>query len=130
MSMAPKRKSTPLQPGTLFVPELLHLPILLLPLFGSVMMMPTRHSQRTFLDEVFIWNAKSFWRTSSTLTYPLSFTVGNVPVTCPFVFIQEFYSNITGLIVQYLFSSLAFKVHTFLSHRNLLRMCFESLGVS
>ena len=28
-----------------------------------------------FLDEVFIRNAESFWRTSSTLTFPLSFTV-------------------------------------------------------
>ena len=30
-----------------------------------------------FLDEVFIRNAKLFWRMSSTLTFPLSFTVGN-----------------------------------------------------
>ena len=30
-----------------------------------------------FLDEVFIRNAKLFWRTSLTLTFPLSFTVGN-----------------------------------------------------
>ena len=30
-----------------------------------------------FLDEVFIQNAKSFWWTSPTLTFPLSFTVGN-----------------------------------------------------
>ena len=46
-------------------------------LFDFVMMMPTRHSRRTFLDEVFIRNAKSFWLTSSTLAFPLSFTVGN-----------------------------------------------------
>ena len=48
-----------------------------LSLFGSVMMMPTRHSQRTFLDEVFIQNTKSYWRTLPTLTFPLSFTIGN-----------------------------------------------------
>ena len=63
------------------------------------MMMLTRHSQRTFLDKVFIRNAKSFWRTSPTLTFPLSFTFGeweslcDVPVTCPLVLIQKFYSN-------------------------------------
>ena len=68
---------SPLQLGTLFVPVPLHLLILLLFLFGSVMMMPTRHSQRTFLDAAFILNAKSFWRTSLTPTFPLSFIVGN-----------------------------------------------------
>ena len=62
--------------GTLFV--LGHpLPlILLLHIFGSVMRMPVRPSQRTFLDKAFILNAESFWRTSLTLTYPMSFTVG------------------------------------------------------
>ena len=49
-------------------------------------------------------------------------------VTCPLVLIQEFTPTCIGLIVQYLSSSLVFKVHTFLSHRNLLRMCFGSLG--
>ena len=39
------------------------------------MRMPERTSRRTFLDEVFIRNAESFWRTSPTLTFPLSFTV-------------------------------------------------------
>ena len=48
-----------------------------LSLFGFVTMMLTRHSRRTFLDEVFIRNAKSFWRTLPTLNFPLSFTVGN-----------------------------------------------------
>ena len=32
---------------------------------------------RTFLDETFIQNAKSFCRTLSTSTFPLSFTVGD-----------------------------------------------------
>ena len=66
-----------LRPGTLFVPG--HFLLLLIPpplLFGSMMNMPERTSRRTFLDEAFIRNAKSFCRTSPTLTYPLSFTVG------------------------------------------------------
>ena len=116
--------------GILFVSKLLHLLILLLSLFGSVMMMLTRHSRRTFLDEVFIRNAKSFWRTSPTLTFPLSFTVGNgshcvtswsLVLSC---LSRSFTPTCTELIVQYLFSSLAFEVRAFLSHRNLLRMCF------
>ena len=66
----------PLQPETLFVPVLLHLLILLL-LFGSVMMMPLRHFRRISLDVAFIRNAKSYCRTLPTLTFPLSFTVGD-----------------------------------------------------
>ena len=65
-----------LHPKTLFVPR--H-PLLLTPLplmSGSMMRRPNRTSLRTSLDEAFIQNAKSFCRTSSTLTYPLSFTVG------------------------------------------------------
>ena len=37
---------------------------------------------------------------------------------------RSFTPTCTGLIVLYLFSSLAFEVRTFLSHCNLLRMCF------
>ena len=54
----------------------LHLRILPLLLFSSMMRMPERTSQRTFLDEVFIRKAESFCWISPTLTYPLSFTVG------------------------------------------------------
>ena len=43
---------------------------------GSVIKRPNQTSLRTSLDEAFIWNTKSFCRTSPTLTYPLSFTVG------------------------------------------------------
>ena len=119
---------------TLFILELLHLLILLLSLFGSMMMMLTRHSQRTFLDEVFIQNTKSFWQTLPTLTFPLSFIVGNGShcVTSRSLILSclsnSFTPTCTGLIVQYLFSSLAFEIHTFLSHHDLLRMCFGSLG--
>ena len=101
-----------------------------------MMMMPTRHSQRTFLDEMFIRNAKSYWRTSPTLTFPLSFTIRNrshcVTSRSPILscLSRSFTPTRTGLIVQYLVSSLAFEVRAFLSHRNLLRMCFGSLGLS
>ena len=54
----------------------------------------------------------------------------DVPVTYPLVLIEEFYSNMHGIIVQYLSSLLAFEVHAFLSHRNLLRICFGFLGQS
>ena len=87
----------PLQPRTLFISMLLCLLILHLLMFDSMMMMPVRHFRRTSLDKAFIRNAKSFCRTLPTLTFPLSFTVGDVSsdvlVTCPLVLIQEFYSN-------------------------------------
>ena len=62
---------------------------------------PKLTSLRTSLDEAFIRNTKSFCRTSLTLTYLLSFTVGDrshcdIPVTYPSVLIQEFYSNMHG----------------------------------
>ena len=41
---------------------------------------------------------------------------------------RSFTSTCMRLIVQYLFSSLAFEVCAFLSYRNLLRMCFGFLG--
>ena len=80
------------------------------------MMMPIRNSRRTFLDEVFIRNAKSFWRTSPTLTFPLSFIVGNgshcvtsrsLVLSC---LSRSFTPTCMGLIIHYLFSSLAFEV--------------------
>ena len=66
-----------LRHGTLFIPG--YLLLLLIPpplLFGSVMSKLERTSQKTFLDEAFIQNAKSFCQTSLTLTYPLSLKVG------------------------------------------------------
>ena len=65
----------PLCPRTLFV---LGHPLPLTPLlllFGSVMIKLERTFQRTSLDEAFIRNAKSFYRISLILTFPLSFTV-------------------------------------------------------
>ena len=79
-SMVPKRKSTPsqnpLHPKTLF--DLGHL-LLLTPLlltYGSVMIKPVRTFWRTFLDEAFIWNAKSFYWIFLILMFPLSSTIG------------------------------------------------------
>ena len=69
-----------------------------LSLFDSVMMMPTRYFRRTFPNEAFIRNAKSFWVILLTLTFPLSFTVknGSLFVTSPsFVFLC--YSNMHGI---------------------------------
>ena len=132
--MAPKRKSTPAQ--NLFIPMPLRLLILPLFLFGSMMMMPTRHSRRTFLDEAFIWNANSYYQTLSTLTFPLSFTVGNGShcvtsrshvLSC---WSRSFTPTCTGYIVQYLSFSLALEVRASLSHRSWLQMFFMSLGYS
>ena len=69
----------PFRPGTLFVLRHLLLLLLLTPLhliYGSVMRRPNRTSRRTFHDEAFIQNAKSFCQIFLTLTYPLSSIVG------------------------------------------------------
>ena len=100
------------------------------------MMIPTRHSRRTFLDMAFILNTKSFWQTSPTLTFPLSFTVGdrNHCVTSWSLVLsylsRSFTPTCMGLIIQYLFSLLEFEVCAFLSHHSLLRMCLWFLGCS
>ena len=52
----------------------------------------------------------------------------DVSITCLLVLIQEFYSNMHRIDRSVVSSSLAFEVCAFLSHRNLLRMCFGSLG--
>ena len=68
----------PLYPWTFFV--LGYLLLLLLTslhlTYGSMMRRPNRTSWRTFHDEVFIRNAKSFCQIFLRLTYPLSSTVG------------------------------------------------------
>ena len=68
----------PFCPGTLFVSGHLLLLLLLTSLhltYGSVMRRPSQTSWRTFQNEAFIWNAKSFCHIFQTLTYPLSSTV-------------------------------------------------------
>ena len=103
-------------PRTLFVPR--H-PLLLIlhPLtFDSVMRRPNWTSLRTFLDKGFIQNAKSFCRTSPTLTFPLSSTVGNgshcVTSRSPIhlCWSRSFTPTCMDLIIQYLFLLLAFEV--------------------
>ena len=73
VSMAPKRKSiparNPLHSGASSSSD-----------FASLSLRFHDENARkdfleNFLDEVFIRNAESFWRTSSTLTFPLSFIV-------------------------------------------------------
>ena len=66
-----------LHPGTLFVPRHPLLLTLLLSLFGFVMRRPNHTSLRTFLNKVFILNAKSSCWTSPTPSYPLSSIVGD-----------------------------------------------------
>ena len=64
------------RPETLFV--LRHPLLILLPhTSNSMMRRPKQTFLRTSLDEAFIQNAKSSCRTSPTLTYPLSFTIGD-----------------------------------------------------
>ena len=103
-----------LRPGTLFVLVLL----ILLPLmFGSMMIKPNRTFWRTFLNKAFIWNTKAFCRTYSTLTYPLSFTVGfgshcmtSRSLVHPCLY-RSYSPTCMDLIIQYLSLSLAFEAH-------------------
>ena len=132
VSMASKRKSTPAR--NLLRSETSSSSDLLL----SLSSVPWWWCLQGILGELFymrfIRNAKSFWRTSLTLTFPLSFTIGNGSLCMTFQSLvlsylsRSFTPTCTGLIVQYLFSSLAFEVRAFLSYRNLLWMCFMSLG--
>ena len=108
-----------LRPGTLFVPWHLLLLLHLTPLpptFDSVMRRPNRTSLRTFHDEAFIQNAKSFYQTSLTLTCPLSSTVGVgshcVAFQSPVLlwWYRSVTPTCTDLTILYLSLSLAFKV--------------------
>ena len=113
----------PFCPKTLFVLGYLLLPLtLFLLLFDSMMRRLVRTSQRRFLDEAFIRNAKSFCRTSPTLTYPLSFTVrvGSYCVTSRSLVHPCLYKSSTStcmdLIIQFLSLLLVFEVRTSWSH--------------
>ena len=66
---------------------------------GFVMRRPRQTSLRTSRPMTFIWNVKSFCRISLILRYSMSFgfeeeNLGERPLRCPVVFIQEFYSSI------------------------------------
>ena len=105
-------------PGTFFIPGHRLLLILPLLLFNSVIRMPERTSQRTFLDKVFIGNAESFCWTSPILTYQLSFTigVGSHCVTSQShvhpCWSKSFSLTCMDLILQYLSFILTFEVRT------------------
>ena len=114
---------------TLFIPRHPLLRILHHFLSGFVMKRPNQTSLRTSLEEVFIRNAKSFRRTSSTLTYLLSFTIGvgshcvtSQSLVHPCVS-RSFTPTCMDLIIQYLLLLLAFEVHVLWSHRILYPMC-------
>ena len=123
-----------LRPGTFFV---LGHPLFLIPLFlmfGSVMIKLDRTFQRTFLDEIFIRNANSFFWTFLTLTYPLSFTVGvrshyvtSQSLVHPYLF-RSSTPTCMNLTIQYLSLSLAFEVRALWSLRILYPRCFMSQG--
>ena len=123
------------RPRTLFILGHLLLPLTPLHfLFGSVMRRPVRTSRRTFLNEAFIQNAKSFCQTSPTLTYLLSFTIG---VGSPCVTSQSLvhpclYRSSTptcmDLIIQYLSLLLAFEVRASWSLWILYSRCSMSRG--
>ena len=122
------------RPKTLFVLGHLIFPLSpLLLLFGSVMRRPIRTSQRTFLDKAFIRNTKSFCRTSPTLTYPLSFTIGigSYCVMSQSLVHPCLYKSSTptcmDLIIQYVSLLLVFEVRTSWSHQILYLTCPMSL---
>ena len=110
----------PFHPRTFFVSGHLLLLLLLTPLHltnSSVMRRPNRTSRRTFHNEAFIRNSKSFCQIFLTLTYPLSSTVG---VRSHYVASQSralpwSYKNsnpiCTDLIILYPSLSLAFRVY-------------------
>ena len=109
-------------PGTFFVQGHPLLLTLLLSLSGSVMRRLDWTSLRTSLDEAFIRNVKWSCQTSLTLTFPLSFTIGNgghcVTSRSPVhpCWFRIFTPTCMDLIFQYLISLLVFEVHALLSH--------------
>ena len=110
----------PLYPWTFFV--LGYLLLLLLTTlhltYGSMMRRPNRTSRRTFHDEAFIRNAKSFCQIFLTLTYPLSSIVrvgSHCVVSRSHALSWSYRSSIpicTDLIILYPSLSLACEVYT------------------
>ena len=123
-----------LRPETLFVLGHLFLLILLPFMCGSMMIKPNKTFRRTFLNKAFIRNANSFCRTSPTLTYPLSFTVGvrsHCVTSWSLVHLCLYRSSTLtymDLIIQYLSLSFAFVVCASWSLRILYPTCSMSLG--
>ena len=110
----------PFHPRTLFVSGHLLLLLLLTPLHltnSSVMRRPNWTSRRTFHNEAFLQDSKSFCQIFLTLTYPLSSTVGvrshyvasqsrALPWSC-----RSSNPICTDLIILYPSLSLAFRVY-------------------
>ena len=124
---------SPLRPAILFIPG--HLPLILpLLIFGFVMRKLVRTSQRDFLDEAFIRNAKSSYWIFLILTFPLSSTigVGSHFVTYRSLVLPWSYRSFTPIctdsIIQYLTLSLTFEVCAFWSLRILYPRCSTSRG--
>ena len=119
---------------TLFVLGHSLLPSLLPHTSSSFMRRTKRTSLRTFLDKTFIWNAKSFCRTSLILIYLLSFIVGvgSYCVTFRSLVHPCLYKSSTptcmNLIIQYLSLLLTFEVRASWSLRILYPMCSMSIG--
>ena len=119
---------------TLFISRHPLLPTLLSHTSGFVMRRPKRTSLRTFLDEAFIRDAKSFCQTSLTLTYPLSFTVGvrshsvtSWSLVHPCLF-KSSTPTCMDLIIHYLSLLLVFKVCALWSLWILYQTCFVARG--
>ena len=128
--MAPKRKSTSSRNSLRFKASTSSNPTLSHVRFHDEKAKSA--SLRNFLDEAFIRNTKSFCRTSPTLTYPLSFTVGvgshyvtsrSLVYSC---FSRSSTPTCMNLIIQYLFLLLAFEVRALWSHWILYPMCSVS----
>ena len=80
----------------------LRLLILLLSLFGSVIMMPIRHSRRTFRRSIHserqVIMADFIDTDLPTVIHSQGWkSLCDVSVICPLVLIQEFYSNMHGI---------------------------------
>ena len=106
----------PLCPRILFVLRDLLLQTPLLLTYGSIMIKPVRTFRRISHDEVFIWNAKSFYWIFPILTFPLSSIVGvgSHCVTSRSLVPPWSYRSFTpicmDLTILYLILSLAFEV--------------------
>ena len=125
--MAPKRKFT-LSRNPLLLLTPLHL------MSGSVMRRPNQTFWRTFHNEAFTRNAKSFCQTFLTLTYPLSSTVGVgshcvAPWSCALPWSYMSFTPICmNLITLYPSLSLAFGVYAWWLLRVLYLRYYTSLG--
>ena len=110
----------PLRPRTLFILGhlLIHFLTPLLLMYSSMMIKPERNFWRTFHDNAFIRNTKSFYWIFPILTFPLSSTVrvGSHCVASRSLVLSWSYKSFTPIctdsILQYLILLLAIEVRT------------------